>query len=170
MNFLPSCVCRRYQARCVKFETLEQSLSKWLMWVKQCQTWKSISFSAVTIPGSKQFTCTVKWKEWIRVSSHICQQVPWQWYEISIVIFFFIVIILDSCVEITRDIKPLKFDEILRSWILRKTEIFDFRNWLHLSATRRLIKFSEFRIEKCTFIRTREILSRVGFTRNWLAK
>ena len=83
---------------------------------------------------------------------------------------FFIVIILDCCVEITRDIKPLKFDEILRSWILRKTEIFDFRNWLHLSATRRLIKFSEFRIEKCVFIRTREILSRVGFTRSWLAK
>ena len=87
--FLPSYVCRRYQARCVKFETLEQSLSKWLMWVKQCQTWKSISFSAVTIPGSKQVTCTVKWKEWIRVSSHICQQVPWKWYEISIVIFFY---------------------------------------------------------------------------------
>ena len=43
----------------------------------------------VTIPVSKQFTCTVKWKEWMRVSSHICQQVPWQWYEISIVIFFF---------------------------------------------------------------------------------
>ena len=88
----------------------------------------------------------------MRVSSHIYQQLPWLWYEISIVILFYCHSSKKTAAwKSHATSNHWSLINKLRSWILRKTGIVDFRHWLHPSATRRLIKFLEFQSKKLYF-------------------